>query len=497
MRHLRKFDTQTNYNNVKSSLALPNMCLLNDTYKIASEGDEDIVPIEYLQSTGTQYIDTGVYGHMNHTYEINFNQIDTNNYRIWGVFGQQSYVGYNMSFTYGSSTWMVRWESTSNGQRNIGLGSINTQKHNIKISNGQIYFDNLDKGITDGHNSNFVINFNLFLFTINPANNTPSSNAKVRIYSYKDIDENGNLIRDFIPVRIGNVGYMFDKVSKKLFGNSGTGNFTLGADVDSLKFKNVITNGYGEMLNNYNFSGFTFDSSDCPSGCSGSFVCNTKTSKYTNEYIPLRRGSTLKLKYWVKNTTSCTNYDFIAQYDSDKNEITYDNWHWVPGSTTYLTQPLNNGDTVVHLANVSVYKTTKDTSKGFIIWNYKNSAGYEYPKETYSRNRYTSLWNNASTDINTTNNTITLKTAWNKGNIPAGTFISHYQAGNTYHYGNIGYKTTVDTWVEKSATFNTTTANSLSKGTAYIKIGWLINYSNVSGNIFKVSGVRLVQEKHI
>lgn len=42
---------------------------------------------------------------------------------------------------------------------------------------------------------------------------------------------NGNtLLLDCIPVRVGNVGYMYDKVSKTLFGNAGTGDFILGPD---------------------------------------------------------------------------------------------------------------------------------------------------------------------------------------------------------------------------------------------------------------------------
>lgn len=36
---------------------------------------------------------------------------------------------------------------------------------------------------------------------------------------------------DFIPVRIGTKGYLYDKVSKRLFGNAGTGSFTLGPDI--------------------------------------------------------------------------------------------------------------------------------------------------------------------------------------------------------------------------------------------------------------------------
>ena len=56
--------------------------------------------------------------------------------------------------------------------------------------------------------------------------------SKVTIY-YLKIYGNEELIADFIPVRIGQVGYMYDKVSKQLFGNSGTGEFILGPDVTS------------------------------------------------------------------------------------------------------------------------------------------------------------------------------------------------------------------------------------------------------------------------
>ena len=55
------------------------------------------------------------------------------------------------------------------------------------------------------------------------------AHKNVRIASAKMYDGTV-LIRDFIPVRKGHVGYMYDKVSKRLFGNSGTGSFILGPD---------------------------------------------------------------------------------------------------------------------------------------------------------------------------------------------------------------------------------------------------------------------------
>lgn len=193
---------------------------------------------DYIESTGTQWIDTGVYGYMNHTYEIDFQQTTTGNYRTWGVFGQSSYIGYNMSFTYGSSIgWIVRWENTSNSQRFISVATIDTNRHILKIQNGEVYFDGISKGTSAGHNFNFSINYNLYLFTINPANTTPTTNNKVKVFSYKDIDENGNLVRNMLPCTYFGEPGMWDTVTKQFYRNQGTGQFTLGDKIELKQFE--------------------------------------------------------------------------------------------------------------------------------------------------------------------------------------------------------------------------------------------------------------------
>lgn len=48
--------------------------------------------------------------------------------------------------------------------------------------------------------------------------------AKFAVY------KNGALAFDGIPVRTSSVGYLYDRVSGQLFGNAGTGDFTLGPD---------------------------------------------------------------------------------------------------------------------------------------------------------------------------------------------------------------------------------------------------------------------------
>lgn len=51
-----------------------------------------------------------------------------------------------------------------------------------------------------------------------------NSNTKGYLKSYKHI-KNGVVVCDLIPVRVGQTGYMYDKVSGQLLGNSGTGDF--------------------------------------------------------------------------------------------------------------------------------------------------------------------------------------------------------------------------------------------------------------------------------
>jgi hypothetical protein len=71
-------------------------------------------------------------------------------------------------------------------------------------------------------------NIYLFAFNYNGEGSTWRP-AKMKLYSCK-ITDNGTVVRDFIPVRVGQTGYMYDKVSGQLFGNSGTGSFILGRD---------------------------------------------------------------------------------------------------------------------------------------------------------------------------------------------------------------------------------------------------------------------------
>ena len=88
-------------------------------------------------------------------------------------------------------------------------------------------------------NGNSTVNVSLPSLSFVPAYNIRlfGSAGVVASYSkwsgkinYVKITQGDALVMDLIPVRIGQVGYMYDKISRQLLANAGTGDFILGAD---------------------------------------------------------------------------------------------------------------------------------------------------------------------------------------------------------------------------------------------------------------------------
>ena len=197
--------------------------------------------LDYIKGDGTAYINTGKKYNTSNTVFLDFRQVNTSNYRIWGTFGQQSYVGPNVSMTY-SNGWMVRQETVANQARGVGLPAIDTKRHSVWIqSNGNIIFDGTDYGVSAGWAANYQFNFNTYLFTINPGGTTPSATFNGEIYHYRVWDNNGILIQDMYPVKYtsgSTTTYgMYDIVENTYYPNANSsGAFTSGSTgvVDSV-----------------------------------------------------------------------------------------------------------------------------------------------------------------------------------------------------------------------------------------------------------------------
>lgn len=256
--------------------------------------------------------------------------------------------------------------------------------------------------------------------------------------------------------------------------------------------ENLLTNSTALYGNNYNFSQLTFDGSDTyyAGGC---FTATGRKQATTDEYMPVDVSQTYEVSYYARcSSITSTLYDYLMMYDIDKNQITSEYVMFISGSTTTLAKPLNNGDTKVYLTSVAGFNTalTPTYQRGLIFWNYKNSYGYQYGIETYSRNRYADLWADASS-FDTVNNTITLKTAWNKGTFPAGTSVSQSSQGGTYLYMNSGRTMGTTNWVKLTGTMSGVGTNNAGgkfrEGTAFVKLGWLLNWNNELNVTWKLS----------
>lgn len=297
--------------------------------------------------------------------------------------------------------------------------------------------------------------------------------------------------------QVGSKFYYRTGISNNAWGDWGDTESTANEAYDKItsRGEQLIVNGNGFMGDNTNFSQLTFDGSQA-NGSPGSF---TKAVSYTTPFcdslFPVDSSKEYICEFDVKagSTNSAAMYAMLLFYDVDKLNINVQMVSYFDGSTTTLAQELKNGDTKVYLTNASGFANTSAAhERSLIIWDYTNSFGYTYPAETYSRNYYAGVYSSDS-DVDKTNNVISLASAWTGGTHAAGTPISQNRSGSTYSYfWYITNKALFPTeWTHVTGTYsgtrNTGAPNQTGKfwpGTAYCKIGWLWNYgANTTTNI--------------
>ena len=179
--------------------------------------------IEYLESSGTCFINTGF--------------IPTgDDIRIQT---KVLYKGFS-----DNSAWAAWFSAYTNEQSNAYRIIRNGSSENVMLlyNGAKAGGQGVNFNVTIG--TIYNIDFNRNIYTINTSSGSLRtvkgtenrtilsilcSKLKGAFYFFR-LWKNDVLMLDLIPVRVGNVGYMYDKVSKQLFGNAGTGAFILGPD---------------------------------------------------------------------------------------------------------------------------------------------------------------------------------------------------------------------------------------------------------------------------
>ena len=264
---------------------------------------------------------------------------------------------------------------------------------------------------------------------------------------------------------------------------------------------NLFVNGDLSLGDNTGFSSFTYNSDGYLS-----YTTSTSTVKFNNLNIPVDIEKKYEYGVTVKtNNTQAKVYMGFVPVDIDRNPISSHMYVFIPNTLTTLARDLNDGDTYIYLTDMTNWNTatTQYYQHGFIFWNYVDSTEYHYPELTYSRNVWFNLYDNTTTEVIddvevVTNNIeinkeidgqvvnrIKLKSAWNKGNIPAGTKLSQSNDQSTYSYVLVSGTNISSDWSNKTAVIQgiATTVNQNDKfknGQRYLKFMFMPNYSKLA-----------------
>lgn len=185
--------------------------------------------VEYLESSGTQWIDTETYSDSTTRFEIKLRVAQISDQSIFGgriSFSDRSYVVWT------SQANKFRFDYTATGADNkVGPATVANHDYVIVKDAERNFIDGT--AVVSNSTKSFVTTQPAYLFAVND-NGTNRYRFRGRVY-YAKISSANISIRDMIPVRFTNSlgqteGAMFDRVSGRLFRNAGTGAFVVGPD---------------------------------------------------------------------------------------------------------------------------------------------------------------------------------------------------------------------------------------------------------------------------
>ena len=180
--------------------------------------------VEYIQSNGNQYIDTGISGNDIGEYEIKLNALGSQAHS-W----EQYFAGERNATTYTGklycSSSQIVYQGYPTGS-DIQLGSISDTLEIKVLRSTGITSNGVYKSAYSG------ANWGTLTFWIFNSHSEPTLGASMRLY-YLKMYSNGELARDFIPCyrKADGVIGLYDLVSKTFFTNAGSGSFTKGGDI--------------------------------------------------------------------------------------------------------------------------------------------------------------------------------------------------------------------------------------------------------------------------
>lgn len=327
------------------------------------------IQLEYIESTGTQYIDTGLTGNdvgmkMEYTFypsregvlvdDCLFGVYSTYSSTIQNPFPRLCFIGKtenNYSAQYMREELDLTVHVSSNTERlKVDMFYTSGERASITSTDGRVVQKNLSNGIVL-----YVHRDSMYLFCQNryARSNTgfywtPDKFSKMRLYSCQ-LKDNHGLVRDFIPCKnqYGEIG-LYDQVNSVFYGNEGTGTFIAGPALTPEPPSNLSWSVSNRML--------SLSWSESPSDDISGYKV------YIDDELPLITTSTV-LNYSKPLTPGVTHHVSVVAYneygESDYVSVTI--YYVLPSAPVDLTSEVANGICYVtwspsYSGNVSGYK---------------------------------------------------------------------------------------------------------------------------------------------
>lgn len=187
------------------------------------EIQEPVRYLEYIESTGTQRIDTGFQANQDTRVVMHFQLTSTTEEQTPFLARPRSEID-----SFGIFHRSMGWDSDYGDSRQLFSGNISITDEinvdcnkNVTTMNGEIITHPVQT---------FSTSVNLILLARN-TNGTINQYASAKLYSCQ-IYDNDTLIRDYWPAKDPDGAVcLYDKASKEYVYNDGTGNFTAGPEV--------------------------------------------------------------------------------------------------------------------------------------------------------------------------------------------------------------------------------------------------------------------------
>lgn len=190
--------------------------------------------VEYIESTGTQYIDTEFIPNQDTRVIVDYQFTEITSSFLFGIRSNYAVKNYTINVS-GSENKIV--SSFGNlATYNVPIAvTADTQRHCIDKNNNKVYFDGILK--LTHENNEFACSDSLELLAAKHIDTSGYLPSKTKLYSVKIYDDE-TLIREYIPCykvnadgSEGDIG-LYDLVTDTFFANAGTGTFVKGEDLN-------------------------------------------------------------------------------------------------------------------------------------------------------------------------------------------------------------------------------------------------------------------------